>query len=256
MRHIVTLSGGITSAWVANWVIENVDRNAELIFTDPKWEHHDLYRFLHDLENYWGRKITWLEDGRTPEQLFYDQGILGNNRMPVCSRLLKGKVLQDYLKSIDDDITLYFGIDFDEQHRSVRIKKIYDEMGIYTRFPLIELEQFLMKDEQRKEIKYEWGIEPPELYNAGFAHNNCSGGCVRQGKKSWLVLLKQYPEVYAERERVEREFSKEKGSNYTFLKDSNGEPLSLERLRKDYEKMHDGEVSLFPEDEPCMCFEV
>src|SRR6056297_3350027 len=196
--NIVTLSGGATSAWVANYVLKNIDSNAELVFTDPKWEHKDLYRFLLDLEAYWNVKIKWLEDGRTPEELFYQQGILGNNRMPVCSRILKGKVLQDYLKTIDEEVTLYFGVDYDEQHRAVRIEKLYSDIGIKCRFPLIEQEQFLIGNEIRKEIKYEWGIEPPELYNHGFSHNNCSGGCVRQGKKSWLLLLKTYPEVYAE----------------------------------------------------------
>lgn len=34
-----------------------------------------------------------------------------------------------------------------------------------------------------------------------------SGGCVRAGERQWVSLLNKYPEVYAERERVETEFT-------------------------------------------------
>ena len=49
-RHIVCLSGGVASSWVANWVNKNIDGEKIFYFNDTKWEHPDLYRFLDDLE--------------------------------------------------------------------------------------------------------------------------------------------------------------------------------------------------------------
>ncbi len=64
----------------------------------------------------------------------------------------------------------------------------------------------------------------------GFEHNNCSGGCVRQGKKQWLHLLEWLPEVYRERELLEEKFCEEFGK-YSFLKD-----MTLKQLREEYEE--------------------
>tara|TARA_R110000824_G_scaffold82277_6_gene206293 strand:- start:505 stop:657 length:153 start_codon:yes stop_codon:yes gene_type:complete len=47
MNHIVSLSGGISSAVAANRVIERYDKDkVTLWFADTLWEDQDLYRFL------------------------------------------------------------------------------------------------------------------------------------------------------------------------------------------------------------------
>jgi hypothetical protein len=40
-------------------------------------------------------------------------------------------------------------------------------------------------------------IKLPELYNLGFAHNNCHGFCVKSGQKQATLLHNTQPEVYA-----------------------------------------------------------
>jgi len=247
MINIVTVSGGIQSAIVADIVIKEIPE-VRLIFTDTKWEDPDLYRFLSDLEKYWGKEIIRLSDGRNPEELMYDQGILANDRVPICSRILKGEVLQKYIKEQREDdeeneITIYFGIDWSESHRCNKINRIYDKLKIKTRYPLIERKSFFDKPAQIEIIK-SWGIEIPRLYREGFQHNNCNGGCVRQGAKSWRRLLQVRPDVFGERERVEREF---KDGKYTFLKN-----ISLSELHD----IDESQCRLFDDDEPCMCFEV
>ena len=224
MRNIVALSGGVASAWVANYVIKNIDDSAVLYFNDTKWEDKDLYRFLDDLAAYLGKEIFYDTDGRTPEQVFYDSNFLANNRVPLCSRVLKAERLQKYAEPGD---VLYFGIDATEAHRAVRISAIYNKIGIECRYPLIDEQVF-------KPTVYQWvesvGIEIPRLYRLGFMHNNCAGGCVRSGKSQWVHLLKVLPDVYAERERVEEEFSTLTGNRATFMKD-----MSLKELREEYE---------------------
>ena len=223
MKNVVAISGGLASAIMANSVLSKIDDNAELVFTDTKWEDPDLYRFLDDLESYWGIEITRLSDGRNPEQLFYDEGILGSNRVPICSRLLKAKILQEYVKKYDS-VTVYFGIDLSEEHRAPRITNIYDQLKVYTRFPLIEKRVFSNKKQFAWEVEENWGIVIPRLYREGFPHNNCNGGCVRQGEKYWKHLLRIRPAVFEDRARIEREF---KNGKYTFMK-----KMSLDELRE------------------------
>lgn len=245
MNKIVTISGGLTSAYVGKLVLEE-DINAELIFTDTSWEHPDLYRFLDDLEKLFNKKITRLKHPKykDPEDLFYKQGVLGSNRIPICSRVLKVEVLQNYLKEkYKNNCIVYFGIDYSEKHRAERIKFQYDKLNIETKFPLVEMKEFFIKDKIEKWLK-ENNIEIPVLYKQGYSHNNCSGGCVRAGKKSWLHLLKNNPELYLRRERVEREF---KGGKFTFIKG-----VSLKELRENENKNY----SLYEDELPCICFEV
>jgi len=229
-RNIVALSGGVASAWVANWVVKNVDEDAVLYFNDTKWEDKDLYRFLDDISNYLGKEIYYDSDGRTPEEVFYDQNFLGNNRVPLCSRILKAERLQKYAAPGD---VCFFGIDATEAHRAVRIEQIYNGLDVKCRFPLIEEQVY-------KPTVHQWvasvGIEIPRLYKLGFEHNNCGGGCVRSGKRQWLHLLKTLPDVYKAREELEQEFSLLSGKPSHFLKD-----ISLKELREDYESRTDKE---------------
>lgn len=219
-RVIATVSGGKASAWCANWALKNYPKdNVVLYFNDTRWEHPDLYRFLKDLERHFDRSITHDSDGRKPEELFYDNRALANNRMPFCSRVLKAERLQKFYKDGD---TLIFGIGPDESHRANRIVGVYQVVAAKTDkrseivFPLIDEN---INKEQVDRFFSDAGIEEPLLYRLGFPHNNCSGGCVRAGKKQWKLLYEKLPEVYAERERVEKEIREYLGKDIHFFKD-------------------------------------
>lgn len=228
MSIIVALSGGKASAYCADYALNNFPKkDVILYFNDTKWEHPDLYRFLNDLSKYWDKEITYDSDGRSPEELFYDHRALANNRMPFCSRELKSKRLQNFF---NDGDTIFFGISIDEPHRAMRILSVYEEVSrkknkcVNIQFPLISL------NADSKTID-NWltqtGIKQPLLYDLGFTHNNCSGGCVRAGKKQWKTLYEKLPEVYLERERVEREVREFLGKDVHFFKDE-----TLENFRK------------------------
>jgi hypothetical protein len=213
MKHIVALSGGESSAAVAVMMMQS---KPILYFNDTKWEHSDLYRYIADVQKYTGLELVNDSDGRSPADVARDEHALPNNRMPFCSARLKAARLQKYAKSGD---VVYFGIGSHEIHRAARIRTIYTPKGIGTEFPLIDKG---MDSSGSSEIMRVTGIEKPALYSLGFEHNNCNGGCVRQGAKQWRHLLRVLPEIYAERESLEQEFSP-----YTFLKD-----ISLKRLRE------------------------
>lgn len=228
MSVIVALSGGKASAWCANWAFANFAKDEIILyFNDTKWEHPDLYRFLNDLSKYFDHSITYDSDGRNPEQLFFDKKAIANNRMPFCSRILKAERLQKYYNHGD---TIIFGIGIEEMHRASRIIQVYKSVAEKNNkwpkltFPLIrekttteEINQFLI----------DANIQEPLLYSLGFTHNNCSGGCVRAGKKQWKLLYEKLPEVYAERERAEKEIRKFLKKDISIFKDETLEEFRM-----------------------------
>lgn len=237
-RIIVAISGGKASAWCAGWALKNYPKDDVILyFNDTKWEHKDLYRFLDELAVYFDKEITFDSDGRSPESLFYDNRAIANNRMPFCSRILKAERLQAFYKDGD---TLVFGIGVDESQRINRLVGVYQTVAVKTgkwpklRFPLISEN---MTSEKVNDWLTSIGIQEPLLYRLGFKHNNCSGGCVRAGKKHWKMLYEKLPEVYADRERVEREMQDFLGKKITIFKDE-----SLEDFRGRIER---GELSAY-----------
>ena len=235
-RIIVAISGGKSSAWCASWALKKYGKdNVVLYFNDTKWEHPDLYRFLDDLSNYFDKEITFDSDGRNPEQLFKENNALANNRMPFCSRILKAERLQKFYRDGD---TLVFGIGADEPERASRIVGVYQVVAAKTRkmckvsLPLIT--ENIDNDTIDRFIS-DIGVVQPLLYRLGFTHNNCSGGCVRAGKKHWKLLYETLPEVYFERERVEKEMRESLGKDIHFFKDE-----TLESFRGRIER---GELS-------------
>ena len=92
MHHIVSLSGGTASAVAANRVLERYGKEATTLwFADTSWEDEDLYRFLADLESFWGVTIVRYTDGRTPLEVAEKASIIPNQRRAPCSLQLKIK---------------------------------------------------------------------------------------------------------------------------------------------------------------------
>ena len=228
MRVIVALSGGKASAYCAKYAFQNYEKkDIVLYFNDTKWEHPDLYRFIEDLAKYYDHPITYDSDGRSPDELFFKQKALANNRMPFCSRILKADRLQNYY--VDGDIIL-FGIGLDEMHRASRLVSAYQRVAVKRKaypkikFPLIETNTTSIDiDNWLLSIN----IAQPYLYTLGFSHNNCSGGCVRAGKKQWIKLLEKLPDVYRQREEIEEKVREYLGKDVHILKDTTLRNLRL-----------------------------
>tara|TARA_S200002703_G_C3727342_1_gene223495 strand:+ start:49 stop:834 length:786 start_codon:yes stop_codon:yes gene_type:complete len=238
---IVALSGGKASAYCADWALKNYPKeNVLLYFNDTKWEHPDLYRFLNDLNKYFNKEIFYDSDGRSPEELFYDNRALASNMMPFCSRILKAERLQKFYKDGD---TLVFGIGLKEKIRANRLVGVYQKVAVKTKknvklkFPLVSEN---VTDKKVNEFIKQTKIEEPLLYKLGFTHNNCSGGCVRAGKKQWKLLYEKLPEVYKERERVEKEVRLFLNKDIHYLKDE-----TLEHFRH---RIETGQLSNYYKD--------
>jgi len=229
MKHVVLFSTGASSALAAERVLQK--RKATLLFTDTQFEDEDNYRFLDDVLRYYKSQRYYfdfihLKEGRNPLQIFQDQGVLGCDRIPVCSRILKSEQTVKWLKTQEMPVTLYFGFDYKELHRAERVTKRYAELGVQCAFPLCEKPYLTMSTKQH--IEENWGIKTPRMYEMQFAHANCGGRCVRGKLQHWRHLLRMFPERFKEMEDFEKNF---KGGQYTFMKD-----YSLRQLREDYEK--------------------
>ncbi|MFJ6206689.1 hypothetical protein [Bacillus pumilus] len=194
--YIAMFSGGAGSAYVAYYMVQAFGKeNCKLFFTNTLWEDEDNLRFMDEISEYIGLEITEILDGRTPEEVFYDNKFLGNSRLAKCSEELKVRQTLIYLEELRDneklEPVLYFGIAPHEKHRrddshvrrksnlvqedsqdanirkAAGIRSFYEHFPIEpieSRFPLIET---LRDDLDAKGIiQYEWGIKLPRMYTA------------------------------------------------------------------------------------------
>ena len=223
MHHIVSLSGGTASAVAANRVLERYGKEATTLwFADTSWEDEDLYRFLADLESFWGVTIVRYTDGRTPLEVAEKASIIPNQRRAPCSLQLKIKPFTKYITDLPKPLTVHLGLDFTEMHRAERPKVEYEKVpGVTVDLPL--LWEPVAKPPHRHTVA-EWGIETPRLYKLGFPHNNCGGRCVRQGIKEWLRLKHTFPDRFSEVAEWEQAHRAKGGAraNYAIAQDRRG----------------------------------
>lgn len=228
MKRIVSLSGGIGSYITAKRVFAKYPKNEiELVFCDTLYEDGDLYRFLEDIEKKFDTKIIRLCVGITPLELAFAKKFLWNSRIASCSVELKSKPFREYLKTIDDDIIIYMGIDWSEQHRCEKITKNYAPYKV--EYPLCE-PPYLFKQEFLNELDQD-GIKQPRLYQIGLTHNNCGGRCVKAGIGHYKILLEKDKNRYLELENMEQAFRLKYGKDVSILK-RGGNVFTLKELRQ------------------------
>lgn len=142
-------------------------------------------------------ELVWLADGRNLWQLFDAARFIGNTRVDVCSKMLKRQQGDRWLRANCDPLetTLYFGIDHSEKDRFYGTDK---KPGIRKRLlpfqaeaPLCE-PPYLSKCDLLKAAEMD-GLDPPRLYDEGFAHNNCFSGDTHfltdEGAKSLVEMV-------------------------------------------------------------------
>lgn len=198
MHHIVSLSGGISSALAADRVINRYGRvNVTLWFADTSWEDEDLYRFVDDCMARWGGELVRYQDGRTPLEVAEDVSFIPNQKRAPCTRILKIEPFTKFLQVHNKPLTIHLGLDWSEMHRMDAPKRNYEAIeGVTVDFPLMwkpyEMRNYF------DVVRLEWGIKIPRLYEMGFPHNNCGGRCVKQGIREWKRLRINMPDRFDE----------------------------------------------------------
>lgn len=225
-------SGGIGSWAAAARVVErHGPDDVTLLFADTRMEDADLYRFLDDCERDLGVPITRIADGRDIWAVFRDVRFLGNTRVDPCSRVLKREPMRRWLDANcdPDDTTVYLGYEWTEPHRVERAARFWAPWRVES--PMAE-RPYLTKPQMISWAKRR-GLRAPRLYDMGFAHNNCGGGCVKAGVGQFAQLYDAMPEVYDRWEREEETLRAELG-DVSILRDRAGgdtTPLTLRDLR-------------------------
>jgi hypothetical protein len=256
MKHVVQFSTGMSSAEVAWRLVERYGRNNVVGLTaDTREEHPDNWRFAHQGHGRLGFEWVILADGRTPMEVGRDRKVVPNNRMAVCSQILKRELLRAYIDvHFDpDDSVMYVGYDWSEPHRIEAARVPWAPYKV--EFPLADPPYYMKGDSDLQQVFRERGIEPPELYRRGFGHANCGGACVRGGQADWERLYRTDPTRYARWEAEEQKSRVFLGKNVAILRDRRGgktKPLTLETFREQLERQPD----LFDADDwgACGCF--
>lgn len=253
MKHIILYSGGISSHLCAERVIQTYGReNVILLFTDTKVEDYDLYRFLKDGSEYLGVPITWLADGRDIWQVFRDTRYLGNSREDPCSRVLKREQSRKFIHRFHpDECVIHIGFGWDEIHRLERSRRHWNPYRVDA---MMTEAPYLMKDEMMGVVQSS-GIQIPRLYDLGFSHNNCGGGCVKAGIGHFTMLLDKLPDVFEKWERGEQEIREYLGKNVSMLTRTRRgvkHPFTLQQLRTQRESLTKSELCDIG---GCGCFE-
>jgi hypothetical protein len=217
-KHLVQFSTGAASAEVA-WrvVAEHGAANTVLLTADTRVEDEDNWRFGQEVADRLGCEWVRIADGRTPMQAGRDQRCVPNNRMAVCSRILKRELLDRYQAEHFDPAStvVYLGYDWTEPHRVEAARKHWAPWRVEC--PLTE-PPYLWKG-QILDLFRERGIEPPRLYGYGFAHANCGGACVRGGQAQWSLLLQVNRTRYLEWEAEEEATRVLLGKDVSILRD-------------------------------------
>lgn len=254
--YVVSVSSGAGSAYAWRIAIEKYGKeNIIGLFADVNREHPDNYRFLAEIQQYLDARLVKLHnDGMTIWDVFRAKRFLGNSRIDPCSRILKREAILRWLKDNADpaNTVIVLGLDWTEQHRVDRNKSAWARIGWSTECPLAE--EVIDKGDVLNWLG-NIGIKPPLLYELGFSHANCGGGCVKAGIKQFKHLLKVLPDEYAYWEAREEEMRAFLDADVSILTDRRGgvrKPMTLRQLREEVEAV----ATLFDEEEwgGCACF--
>lgn len=268
MKHVVMFSGGIGS-WAAAYRVAGtgwmaLDDELILLFADVGGRHEsphdgedeDCYRFIREAAPKLGGELIILNQGVNIWEIFKKDRFLGNARLANCSKFLKQRPARKWLveNTDPDDTVVYVGIDWTETHRLSAIQAAYAPWPAYA--PLIE-KPYWDKDHML-ELCRSTGLEPPKMYEQGFPHANCGGGCVRAGHAQFKLLLEQNPERFAWWEANEQDLRDHLAKDVAILRDRSGgrtRPMPLSEFR---EKLQGGpeQLSILDLDEfgGCGCF--
>jgi hypothetical protein len=211
---IAWFSAGITSAVACKIALQTYS-DVEIYYMKISTAHPDNDRFIKDCEQWYGKKINII--GRKNGDEYLNQfDIIDKTRAinfpdgAPCTKILKKEVrfdLERYLTpnlfSNDRIVRQVWGYEFKKKeiNRALRHKQQYPEYNPV--FPLID--KCLTKSDCLEIIRIA-GIKVPKMYELGYNNNNCIG-CVKGGKGYWNKIRVDFPEVFDQMSKKERQIN-------------------------------------------------
>ena len=191
------LSAGVSS-FIAGYLADNVD---EFIYIDIDNQHQDSMRFIKDCEKTLGKKVEILKSQyATKENVIRQFRFINSPYGAKCTEILKKRVRKQWEQQhAEYDITYVWGFDANEKHRADRLEQTMIEFE--HEFPLIEKN---LSKQDAHALLDRLGIKRPVMYDMGYNNNNCIG-CVKGGMGYWNKIRVDFPEVFDEMAKLERE---------------------------------------------------
>ena len=197
MKTIAWFSTGVSSAVAIKTAIDTID---EIIYIDIKDQHPDSKRFTAECEEWFGKPITIITNEKSVGEICTKQKYINGVAGAPCTSNLKFKVRKKWEKEQEDlNLTYIWGMDSTESKRADRLKSLMYEYNHV--FPLIENE---INKELAHKILRASGISRPKMYDLGYQNNNCIG-CVKGGMGYWNKIRVDFPKVFEQRAKMERE---------------------------------------------------
>lgn len=194
-------SGGVTSTVAIKLAIE-AGFDVDVYYFETGQHHEDHDRFRRDCEKWFGRSIHVLRNKKfsDPIDVIRKSKYVNGPGGARCTLELK-KEVRFQLEKIVDFKHQIFGFESDKKqiNRAIRFQEQYPEA--HAVFPLIELGY--SKEDCMKSVS-EAGIELPAMYKLGYNNSNCIG-CVKGGMGYWNKIRNDFPDIFEETARVERE---------------------------------------------------
>ena len=215
-------SCGVTSAIACKLLLKKYE-NVEFYYTDTGSQDDDSIRFLHDCENWYGKKITILRNEKYSNHfdVIEKNRMINNNHYFPCTHELKKKVRYELEEKLGSWSGQVWGFSLEEKLRAKRMKEQYPDMNPV--FPLIDVG---LTKQNCVHILKRSGIEIPKMYKLGYKNNNCIG-CVRGGMGYWNKIRVDFPVYFQKMAKLERVIG------HSCLKEENegkSKPLFLDEL--------------------------
>lgn len=183
----------------------------KIVYIHVEDQHSDTMRFLNECENWYqellntGDQVIEIRQSeyKTVENACRAFGYINGVRGAKCTGVLKRRVRKEMereLNLLPSQIIYVWGLDWDEQGRADRLVDVTMKEYKHS-FPLIRSNIDKKYAHRMLEKAY---IKRPKMYDLGYSNNNCVG-CVKGGKGYWNHIRVDFPKVFANRAKMERD---------------------------------------------------
>lgn len=194
MKHVIAFSGGVDSTALVLWAKENLPE-FQAVFCDTGWEAVLTYGYIEEInQKLLGGMLITLTSKKYPDgmvQLVRERKRTPSAKARYCTEELKVFPMIEFVKSIDDEVTIYQGIRADESasRSKMKAREWSDYYDCFVERPLFDWSkkrvfQYL---EQNK-------IEPNQMYKLGSSRVGCFP-CVMINHGELKRLLVTMPEI-------------------------------------------------------------
>jgi 3'-phosphoadenosine 5'-phosphosulfate sulfotransferase (PAPS reductase)/FAD synthetase len=175
MKHIICFSGGKDSTALLLWAIENLGiENIIVVFCDTGWEHPITYAYIEEInQTLLGGKLVKLTSEKYPKgfvQLCELKGRVPSPKARFCTEALKVTPMIAWLKTLDDEATVYQGIRADESlsRSKMDARQWSDDYDAWIERPLLT-----WTAAQCFALMAKKGVKPNPLYLMGAGRVGC-----------------------------------------------------------------------------------